>query len=835
MFKRILGVAICIATIASSVIPTYASEDIDWKTEVLTGLGIYQENPVTYDGFINSLGGFLYDNPIEMGDAETIARNTGMIESHEAYLGSDTLTIGEACKLAVITLGYKPAMGTDGNYMKKAAELGIADGIIAKGNDRLREDVAVNILYDMIDAAPLVRTYGSINGPEYVVANNKNLLSINRDIYVVKGIVTGTEITSLYGPEYTANRDCIAIDEVSYYIGAKRYDRLLGKNVIAYIQESDTFSDRILYVGEIQNRNKTVIIDCDDIVDIGDSISYITYYKNENTTKKVNIVASPRVIYNGMFLEDYDDKVDFQRGELELIDNNGDKVFDVIKISAYQNMVVEAIDSREMIIKNRYKFADCIEELNLNNQKDEDIIYRIYDSTGAEVDFSAIKTDDILSVLRSTDNKIIDVYISENNQVNGRVIGVDNNEKTVDVEGEKYKKSKDFDEFLTDTARSIEVGIVYTFAIDYFGRIAYMKEAIVNDYKVLVKIRYDDSVDLFSAEYMDMNGDWYRSDISEKVRIDGVKPGDYYAKMEDIRTGNDTVVLPQVVLIKFNSKNQIINIDTTVVTSDSKFSKKRTDGYKYSLQGEFFYSGTDVLCLENNTKVIVIPSTDKTNKEEWSILNAGSLFIDEQAYDDIDFFNLDEFQYTDLITVVRGPALSEANKSRALFVITGFKQSIVDGEVLPVIRGSVDGFLNFTFTGKTKDVFTNAISGGLSKGDVVNISLDQKGLVEKVDYLFSLSTFTNKNGGSGEININQKHNNYAGKVKDVDYEKGKLLIDCGLDDIPFKVDPNMQVTVYYRDENKCESKSFSAISRYTDEVYLRTNHGKVKEIVCVKD
>ena len=827
MFKKLSRLLICMIVAASAVASVYASEDTEWKTEVLVGLGVYQENPVTYDSFIKSLAGFLYEDIESAGDAEVIARNTGMIEADEEYSGNSALTVKQACKLAVITLGYKPLLGSDGNYMQKAAELGIADGIMAKGDDRLRNDAAVEILYSMIEAEPMVKVYGGKLNHGYSVAYGDNLLSINREIYKVKGIMTGTEITSIYGEEYTAGKDSIAIDEISYITGTNKYDSLLGKNVVAYVHETDSGILEALAVNELPSKNETVMVDCEDITDIGDRISHITYYKTEGKIKRLNIAVSPRVIYNGKFLEEYAED-DFRHGSLELIDNNGDKMYDVIKVSAYKNIVVEAVDVRDMVIKNRYRFDECIDELDLNTLE-KHILLNIYNSNGEETDIKAIKTDDILSVAQSKDETLINIYISGSEAVFGSVAELDSDENYLIIDDTEYKLSEDFEDFLVDREKTINLGKEYTFMLDYFGRIAYFREKTDNNYNVLLKVYPDDMSDEYYAVHMDMNGDWFTTKVSAKVNIDGVRP---QTSLEDTMY-NLNNECPQVVLFDFNGENVIKNIDKAgnyTQDNETDFCKKASKSYLYHDDDRYLQDGSDIVYLEDNAKIIVFPTGDeKNNKESYKIYSAGSLLKNNRDYT-VECFNPDDFMFCDLFTVEQSTDITSANASKSLYVVTGFKVRLVDGEVLPVIQGSVDGFMNLSFIGKTEGMFD-----GLEIGDVINFSLDSKGMIDYVTDppVFKLSNFDN-DSYDGSMGSYAEDSMHVGRISDIDYEEGKMMLSCDGVEVPFRLDKNMQVTVYYADKEECESKPVSALSR-NDGLLIRCQYRRIAEIVCYKN
>lgn len=832
MFKKILGIVLCVATVASMVTPAYAAKESDWQQEALQELGIYQENMVTYDGFINAIAGFIYEDASGIESAEAFAREMGMIEADEEYMGQSTLTVEKALKLAVIALGYKAVLGFDGNYIKKASDLGLSKGISAAGNTKLKEDVAVSILYNMIDAEPLVRIYGGKNGATYEVAYDETLLSINRDIYEVKGLLTGTETTSIYGQSGMAREGSIIIDDISYNVGNNNFDIFLGKNVIAFVQETGDLEDTALYVGEASGRNETLIIDSEDIVEIGDSITSIKYEKEKKKNKTVDIIASPRVFYNGKFLEDYVED-DFLHGVLELIDNDSDRQYDVIKITAYQTMIVESIDSREKVIKNRYRFPGNLNEIKLNELENSDVKFRIFDSDGARVDFSAIKVNDVLSVARSRDGSLIDIYISGNDSLSGIITGINNAEDLVFIDRVEYDKSEDFVRFLANTKKTLQLGDLYTFYFDHTGKIAFIKEKKIEDYNVLIKVDFDFEADTYYAVHMDMDGDWYTTPISHKATIDGAKSDSHESDMELLMA--NIKANPEIVVLRLNSKNEILNIDfagSYFPNADGE-NTANNDSSFCSVSGSYFYrdnryfqkgTSTELVYPENDAKVVVVPNEGKEDEENWEIYNVGSFFkVNNYNAYAIEYFNPDKFSFTDLFLVSETGVPADSGMSRSLYVVTGFKKILVDGDIYPVIEGSVDGFMNLSFLGNEANIFD-----GIEIGDVINFNLNNEGRIKKVEKKHSLKNFQNKQASLyGETALN------AGAVKFIDYEAGKLVIDSGNATTAFRVNPTMQITVYYGVEG-CDSKSLSNVN-VGDKVLVRTSWGKVDEIVCAKN
>ena len=111
---------------------------------------------------------------------------------------------------------------------------------------------------------------------------------------------------------------------------------------------------------------------------------------------------------------------------------------------------------------------------------------------------------------------------------------------------------------------------------------------------------------------------------------------------------------------------------------------------------------------------------------------------------------------------------------------------------------------------------------------MVNFSLDQSGNIDYIEKRFSLTNFSSMLGA-----VYSETSLHAGKVIDIDYDEGKMKVDCGNNTvIPFRLNTSMQVTVF-NEKEECESKPISSISRY-DDILLRTSYGKVEEIICVK-
>jgi len=780
------------------------------NAELLSRLGVYNGDATTYDTFINSVAGYLFENPESMGNAENIAKSAGMIDYESRYSGEEKLTVNEALKFAVVALGYKTTAESLGGYTQTAAQLGLTDGVAGNGSELLTEESAIAILYNMLDVEPMGRYYNGEYDQGYVIQKDETLLSANRNIYEVKGIMTANKITSIYGESFVAGEDCITIDEETYYCNSNAYDSLIGKNIIAYVKEISGEYE-VLYVYEDTKKNDVVVVNRRDIEKIGSHFSEITYYENAVKEKTVKLSASPRVIYNGVLTVDYSE-FDFiaDNGTAEFIDTDRDGRYDVINITAYVTVVVESVDSTNLKIRNRYRFTDCLSEIDLYDSIG-DKIYKIFDSKGNETDISTVRTDHVLSVAASKDWKVINVYISGNTPVQGSVERIDDYDDVLTVIGTKYKMSQDFKSFIADTSKVVKLGETYIFLIDYFGNIAYMKEEALNDYKLLLKVYMDRDSEEYYAVYMDMNGDWYTEKISDKVKIDEISYTSAQSAAKEIIDDE-----PQIVLLKKNSKKEINLIDRAIETADgteNEFCRRVEDKYTYRIEPKFFQMSTGgIVELENSAKVVVFPIQDIMNKENWSVHSATAFFTGNKQYN-LTVYDIDEYRYTNLITIYETSELTSARVNNGLFIITGIEEKLIDGEVLPVIKGNIDSFIELDFTGKDSTVFE-----GCEIGDVVNLGFDSKGRVQTVVEVASLLNFAPKLGGWYSSNAF-----HMGTVTDIDLEKGRMLIDCGAS-LPVEITSAQMMTIFRADDKKCETGTAAELCR-GDKVLLKMVYG----------
>lgn len=811
MIKKLI---LLICALSMMIMPcniSYAAASISEEEAVLDGVGILNDDIQTYDGFVMALAEFLYENPEQMGSAEDIARYTGMLSLNDSYKGTAKITYGDAAKFAVVALGYDLEVEQNGggvsSYINKAGELGLLDGISGKAESKASRDKIVVMLYNMLSAHPMQKKYNGADD-EYVVLENSTLLEINRNITKINGLMTSTEFASIYGEKGTNKSNLIAIDENIYTIDGKNFDDLLGYNIEAYVQTKDMEDAAVLYMRERPSKNKTLEIDAEDIEKVADDFSTITYYNESDKAKDVKLEGAVRVIYNGVYYDQYTaDDLKPECGNLRFIDNDANGKYDVMFVTAYETIVVDTIDADDQIIANKYDFDGSIGLLKTEHDN-----VTVYDTEGNVTTLSAIKIDDVLSVAKSKGDteRTIKIYISPNGTVQGKVTGYYSEDDTVAIDGSEYEESADFKKYLEKEGKTVTVGKECIFYLDYFGNIAYMKQAPDSDYKVVQKIYTDDVGDQYFIVYMDMLGEWYTTPLAEKVSLNGAAKASAATVCNKI-----SLPKPEIMKMKFNAKNEVVSIETPKVgvVDEDELTKVPEATYMYRSPTKSF----DVsVFLSNNAKIVCVPQ-DSANKAGYTIRDASGFFSGDTSYT-VTLYDVSEYSITPLIMFTETDSSKDTLMSKAMMIVTAVGERYVDGEILPTVEGYRGKFEEINFLGEEAGMFD-----GLVPGDIINLSLNSQGRINHVKKITINNEITNYHGAIQKF--------LRGNVVGIDSEVGMVKIKHGDITGTFRLASTKTVLFYDKKTNKCESKTAAQLQT-GDEVVIRLAWGVIEDIAC---
>lgn len=275
----------------------------------------------------------------------------------------------------------------------------------------------------------------------------------------LSGIIKSNARTGIGGAAALKNGD-MYIDDTIFH-SQTDLGGYLGYAADVYVREIDD-SYEFAAIRPQKGKNKVVTLYPGDIADYSaGKFTVNTENLRRSTTYEISNGAS--IVYNGKETFGYEDS-DFkvQNGEVILIDNNRDEVYDVVLINSYYTDAVNSVGEDALYLKEgkAYKFDDYDSVL-------------IADSEGDELSKYDILADDIASVGISKDNKMLTVTVSKVKAV-GKLSGISIGDPTyVTVAGTEYEVLKNSPAY--NSLSGYSAGIRVTAYCDYQGKIAVIK------------------------------------------------------------------------------------------------------------------------------------------------------------------------------------------------------------------------------------------------------------------------------------------------------------------------------------------------------------------------
>lgn len=737
----------------------------------------------------------------------------------------------EIVKMVVAMLGYTPVANIKGGY--PTGYLYVANSVakITKGatgttGDAAKRWVVARLVFNSLETKIMEPEKWSASDPEYIKGED-TLLKDYLEVTKLEGVVTDNflnastidkdnenitiDVTSIDGKTYRALEDAgysydimDASEEAlgTYDVeangtGAEDY---LGYTVVAYVQDFEEGSDKLVAIAPKANKNSTLTVAFDDFEeDSADTkTSYIAfeYYANvdddDTTTGKISLKNNVYKAVNGLLdakamgaddieslINTYSTDYTDAEGFIKFVDNNGDGYYDYIFVEEIKaEYVVKSVDSK------KFKVEDKINGGTITLDPEDEDAYVSFYKDGAQVEFSAIEEGDTLSVVfngSSTlkNSSVVKVYISSD-KVEGYVSTASDTKNEYKIDGTVYAKSA-LTQDNANNAMTIKRSDDGTFYLNFNGRIAY-KEAETStegNYAFLLSANTDTDFSdgkSFTLRFMNEKGEWVDAKLYEKLAIydsEGAQVAKY-KDMDELESDieNDTeswLKIDKDDKIQLDeAHNQRIfkytlnsNGDITKITlpaeglSEDDFTYASFGGTEsnaiYKESSNSFKNITFKGGVDKNTVVFKIDIdgndiTKVTKKKEVS-LSSNALFKDEGEYTGF-AYDFDGDNYECMVITNAGNKIDDED---SLLVITSVELVADDDEDYYVIEGYKDGEKVTLETVAEEDVdyynFESKAPSETNKmtaledleGAIAEISLDGAGKVDNIRLLFEMA------------------------------------------------------------------------------------------------
>ena len=666
------------------------------------------------------------------------------------FLPDEKITKQEACKILIDLMGYTQYCEFSGGYpvgyLKMAAQLDIFKG--TKDDEYLTLGDMFRMVFNAMTTGIVDITGFSNNSPQYEVSDTKTLLSVYHDSYYDKGIVDGTNHSSVNEtalPEDEVEIDGVIMDsdvDLEEYIGEQ----------IEYLYFDDGSSDRRrVLLAHRTNLTECIYMTSDNDAEFNNSTFELKYWEGADRTKQKRIVLDKSiiVIYNGGTVTSKLDDI-FSKGRYtaKLVkDRSGNYTVAVVK--AYENIVIGKIDKTKQVVWDKH---DPSKTLNLDEGQYSKL--RIALKGKAEISFSDLKENNVLSVYKSIDGEYMDIHVSTE-QTEGKIenFSADDYEYVLDISGTSYRMPK------TAGYEKFNVGNDVKIYLDTAGEIAYLEIKNQAEYAAyMIKASKDDAEDKLYIKMLKQDGTVGVFETAQKIQIDGIT----YRFVSDAYEALYNV--PTIALIKENSDGLINYIDTPTYNASRENENSLTVNIPF---GESrYYKNNGVMgalsVINDDTVIFGIPGDDEKDTAQnydYSIMKRNKLYGDTGLI--VETYKTKQRVGYEEYIVVKGYKAFEGYAPEVPILVDEIYESVnEDGDIVESIHG-YKGSSEMTYLAESGFSFTEK---GVQKGSLVRVATNSRGEVDKISIYYD---YREKEKYSSSPSINGSYVAIIGYVTDI--------------------------------------------------------------------
>lgn len=504
----------------------------------------------------------------------------------------DEITVAEAAIMLMNAAGYQMFIEKSGSdIMTLARGKGLfKDSSLYAAKLLTREDAAVmlgNFLY--------------IN----TVTDDGANISANGDIVLYRylgleytdGVINAANGISLYDDE--PSEKSIIISGAEYRIsGDGNYEDYVGMYARSFIDNENEV------VAVIPNKNKVLVINAKDLDDYDDN--EYTYYVNDRK-KTARVSKQKDILLNGLYCSDLTELLPVC-GQVTLIDNDNNSVYDVIRVDSYRTYMVDAVltSDESIVMKNTDSTGTkIVYELD---DWDE---YFVFSADGFETSLSAVKENTVVSIAEAG-SKRIKIYVSAN-KVQGSVTELDFSENLLIADDTEYYVIDD--PYMGSWDGSVGQAVVMYF--DKFGNVAGFETVRTGEWRFAYILRtyIDSEADALFIKILDQGGEVSTIRCDDKLMVDSVTYKDHnraydvikeaYVDFAESKPGQETTtedeektyerMSTRLMRYYMSKEGNIKKIDTPVFKSVYESSRGQVDiadCLQIAAKGMLHYSNT---------------------------------------------------------------------------------------------------------------------------------------------------------------------------------------------------------------------------------------------------
>lgn len=737
---------------------TYVASDIDTALETLVGMEIFDESvlnkkdsPISRLDAAVALAKFM-NKPLsdkaesKFGDLAGVKNSktvNALVEMGimsgfgDSFYPNNDISYDDIVKALAKILGYGIMLDNDG-YEYTERTLGLSKGVYDTTGAISYSNFA-KIILNAAETNVLVS-----KGDDKYFISDREALDLLMGLYEGKGIVSATEYSDLYGTQ-SAREGYIVIGNEQYKVTCDTYG-WEGK-LIDYYYKVENDEKIIVYVGGLNSLSRCMTIEYNDVLDY--SSNKYTYYDSNDRIKTAKVATDKKFIYNGKALGSYtaSDMIP-SYGSVQLIDNDKDGVYDIVRVENLDTYVVHAIDYDNYKIYDEYEHVTKYLDLGSCDKI-------LVEENGVVSKFENIAVGNVVSVSISKDKSFAKLYVSKNSLVGlvGKISG-SSSEITMSIYDEIHREGvsesfklhpfyKGAEKAQTD--RRDFLGRNASVLFDFRGYAVAVNVEAGSGWKwaYLIKAVYtEDLEDEVLFKIFSEDGKHLKCYAAPVVRINGVPK-----KIEKVVDALDNGKA-QIIRMQYNSDGKVSEIITA--GSDENAMKKVT-GTDYTYFSGLGTLGYKVALSSKSIPVFSVPSNVEGAEDyQYSYSTASSYLVNEKKY------TFEAYSYDDNDLNVECIVLKDRMTRNVDSWNTGVITEIIseldqyeDEYTKVTIQNSSTKYTAKIYDGRVDldNLDGAAVGGGLEAkvGDVVIYQNDTYGYVNNMKLLYKADTTGNAN------------------------------------------------------------------------------------------
>ena len=785
--KSIFSLLLVVSVISTyNVCADYAPPSGNENLDILTGLGIINtERSDSYDAdqymsrqeFMGALGRLfdiyktenvqIFDDvpaSIESSCYINAAYNLGIISGYEnnQFRPYDTIVYLHAVKCILYAAGYGEyiKLVDDTSFVKSLQLSGLGKGLTYSPSHPMKRREMADLLVNALDVPVMPPEYisSNISFPDGNLSKTKTVMTERLKVSKIEGIVNANQFTNIYSnldSGLSENKIIIDTLECEY----KGDTDFLGQSVTAYLKYDDSIGVyKVLYIFPTKKNNITIL----SYDDFSYSNEKIVYSPDEGRDVKYTLSDGAVVLYNGKFIGSvgtkYIDESSFNiiSGYAVLIDNDNDRKIDVVKLVEYDNVYVSRINMDEKTVFD----GNSGQVIKFD---DSDYEYKFY-YNNKETVFEKISNENVLSIVKSRNGKLVIVYISDK-YITGTITKTLENKVTIDddeyVVCSKYLalandgKLKNLDlrtcgTFYLNTEN--EIVAFKSGRTENYGYIVHLYPYDINDEKAVIKLYTDDGV-FKNYEFADTVS-YINGETSKRIRDSEV-----YSKLS----------VYDVIKFRLNDESEINRIENAELSSD--YSSKVFNKHVAKSDLEFHLDTFGAKYFVDDTTIVLnVPDPDsELDLKDVRNYSTTRNFRGGLRYT-VDVYDMDEYRRAKVIVNYRTSQGGELSTGYSHpLAIEKSNMEYIDGEVFYVISGYQQNSKKIVYVEDPNIPEDTGVpsagpwligdfkAGDLKFGDIIQYNLNGKNYLGQYRVLFRPRidvTYSEKWTNSAEITDN---------------------------------------------------------------------------------